>query len=95
MKEYFEVDNNGNIVKVVLLDTNQEIPPNHLEGWGQGKTFYKPIYDFELGDWVESLTQEEIDEINNQPKELTETEKLKEELELAQDAINFLMFKNM
>lgn len=39
-------------------------------------------------------TKEQIEEEEkNRPK--TEVEKLKEELELAQEAINFLVFKNM
>lgn len=77
MKEYFKIDENGNILDVTLLDESQEIPENHVLGWGQDRSFYKAIYNFDADDWIEGLTQEEIDEINNKPKELTETEKLK------------------
>lgn len=74
MHEYFEVDNNGNIIGNVLLDENGEIPKNHFKGWGQDVVFYKPIYDFSLNKWVENLSQEEIDAINNHPKIPTQEE---------------------
>lgn len=83
----WEIDQSGNIVEHYLMD-NEEIQEARDEGkfiitksWDN--PFFKPKYDFTLDDWVEGLTQEEIDELkNNQPPPELTLEDLKRENEI-------------
>lgn len=81
LKQYFEVDNDGNIINTHLLDNEFDIIPiNYKKGWGDRK-FYQPRWDFEIEDWVESLTEEEIRQITDRPQPPTLEERLQEEME--------------
>jgi hypothetical protein len=52
--EFFEVDEEGNIIEKYLLNTDvEEVPPNYVEGWGPSG-LYKPKYDWGKGEWYES-----------------------------------------
>lgn len=42
-------------------------------------------------EWIEDMTQEEIEAINNQPRELTDIEKLQIRQSAIEDAINFIL----
>lgn len=60
-KEYFVIDvENGNILDVVLLGEDEVVPEDHKLGWGTSRSFYNPVWDFELNDWVEGKSFEEI-----------------------------------
>ncbi len=78
LKEYLKVDLDGNVLDVIALDPEEdEIPENHFTGWGD-RSFYQPIWDFDLGDWVEGLSQEEIDAINNRPHNPSPEERIEQ-----------------
>lgn len=65
LREYYELDSNGNILKVHVRNPEiHEIPNNFKEGWGEG--LFSPRYDFTLDKWVEGESQVTIDAIKNQ-----------------------------
>lgn len=58
---------------------------------------WKPVFDEELDDWVETITKEELEELENPPKRKTEMDILKEEnisLQLALAELASEMEKN-
>lgn len=55
-----------------------------VEAWGLQKEFFRPKYDFELKEWIETATEAEIDEINKidicpEPTDKERITKLEEE----------------
>lgn len=74
MQQVYKFDQNGYYIKPVILNKDEQIyddctkvqPPDGL---------YRAKWNGI--EWIEDMTQEEIDELNNQPSELTEIEKLK------------------
>lgn len=64
--EYLEVDENGQILDVHLLNSDDEVPANHFLGWGD-LIFYKPKWDFTTSSWVEGATSEELIALKNPP----------------------------
>lgn len=64
------------IIEIQIID-GQEVEvevnnPNYItKGW-QGKSLYKPKWNFILDDWEEGLTQNEIDDIKNMGIPLTQ-----------------------
>lgn len=91
----FKYDENGIYVCPIILEdvggnedlssTTEVEPPFHLHRakWNGSE-------------WIEDMTQEEIDALNNQPKEPTEIEKQQETIntlgrELAQLKLQFMM----
>lgn len=88
MKDYIKIDENGYAVfknidlplnqrglDIITLKDEENIPDGYILAY-EGGGFYHPKWTGEQ--WIEGLTQEEIDELNKQPtKELTEIEKLK------------------
>lgn len=88
LKQYIKVDENGFYLEPVLFNDEDEIPECCVEPYGTNEIFYKPKWDGEK--WVESLSQEEIDDLKNsqpQPQPQLTLEKLKEENELNAMAI--------
>lgn len=95
-KQYVRIDAEGYIVN--LLQYEEHITPvdeDIITAPADG--FYKPKWDGTQ--WVEGLTPEEIEAIQNQPQEPTEIELLQQEnadlksrLTAAEDAILTLMF---
>lgn len=76
-KQFYEVDEDGFIVETHLLDTSKDdfkCPDNYFEGWGNNRTFFKPIYNFEINDWAEGQLMEELvsDAKNNKLAELNQ-----------------------
>lgn len=59
LKEYHKVDINGNRIEVVVLNSDEEIPMNYFQGWGD-RTFVNPKWDYSIGDWVESVSDDDI-----------------------------------
>ncbi|MCM3536605.1 DUF4376 domain-containing protein [Priestia endophytica] len=52
--EYWHVDDEGNIIeRYVLNNETQEIPPNYFPT-NPDKSYYRPKWDFEKGEWYES-----------------------------------------
>lgn len=88
--EYMEVDEDGYIVEVYALPKDMEVPDNYKEGWGSSKGLYKPRWDYEQGKWIDEITKEELEAIE-QPDEgdafdqLTEEEKDELLLRLLED----------
>ena len=70
------IDKNGYFIEDVILKDEEEIPANCIETLVPTKTqgFYKPKWTGT--EWIESLTQEEIDAINNAATEPTTEEQL-------------------
>lgn len=75
MKQVFRIDHNGFYVEDVLLEDGQETPQDCRED-RPPQGLYKPKYNGT--DWVEGLSQTEIDAINNQPRLPTVEEQLAE-----------------
>jgi hypothetical protein len=86
LKQYIKVDENGFYLEPVFFNDEDEIPECFVEPYEPNEVFYKPRWDGEK--WVESLSQEEIDDLkNSQPQPQLTLEKLKEENELNAMAI--------
>lgn len=62
MKEYKVIDENGLIVRTEILNDFEEIPENHVLGWGAEFSFFNPKYDFDSKTWVEQKPAAEIEE---------------------------------
>lgn len=60
--EYYEVNEvTGEIINVHILDSEVDIiPSNYVLGWGSDSGLHRPVYDFSIGQWVESKTQDEF-----------------------------------
>lgn len=87
MNIFYQVDSQG----YPLYDTakaSDDTPAGYVLGWTE--PFYKPRWDGEK--WVEGATPEEIEEINKSTEELSEVDKLKEQVEIQQAIINDLLF---
>lgn len=68
-----EVDGEGNILEYYLM-SDEEINEAIAKGrhiitkdWGD-KRMFKPRYDFSTNQWIESLTDEEIEELEERNK---------------------------
>lgn len=76
LREYYEVDTDGNIIGVHVKNPEVDvIPVNYKLGWGEG--LFSPRYDFTLSKWVEGKPQTEIDSIRQKQKDEEEIENLK------------------
>lgn len=62
LKEYIHIDlTTGRRLDVALFDDEIEaIPEDYKEGWGSDRRLFDPVWDFELNDWSESTSLEEI-----------------------------------
>jgi hypothetical protein len=92
MRQVFRIDENGFYVEPVLLEKDQEVPNDcseaiPLEGLYKAK--------FVNGEWVEGLTQEELDTLKNILPEPEPLETLKKQQELMQQAIDDLILGGM
>ena len=82
MKLVYRIDENGFLQfgQDLIIKETEDIPTNYTniplpkDINGNQLPFYKP--HLMNGTWVEYLTQEEIDALNNQPKEPTEIDYL-------------------
>lgn len=85
--EYLQVDENGFLVDSKFISEDEQVPSNCFPGWGD-RVLHKPVWDFELGDWKEGLTPEEIYNLTK-PKPITpsETERI--------DALEFMLMDMM
>lgn len=77
MKKVLRTDNNGYFIEDVILEVNEETPNDCIETLCP-EGFYKPKWNGT--EWVEGLTQIEIDALNNIPKKLTTDEALSKEV---------------
>jgi hypothetical protein len=76
MRYVYRYDENGIYIEPVELKDGENIPVDctevkPMDSFFQGK--------FENGQWVESLTQSEIDELVNAPKPVSEFDELKKQ----------------
>lgn len=76
MKKIIRIDETGLFIEDVLIKEDELIPTDCIEIYCPNG-FYLPKWNGT--EWVEGLTQDEIDALNNQPRELTEIELLQEE----------------
>jgi hypothetical protein len=89
MKEVYRYDDSGIYIEPVILKDGENIPANCTEIKPTG-SFYKG--KFQNGQWIESLTQVEIDVIKNKPQALSEVDELRKNQELIQQALDDLIF---
>lgn len=73
MKKVIKVDENGLFLEDVILQECEIIPDSCIEA-PCPDGFYKPKWDGV--NWVEGLTQAEIDAIKNVPQEPTDEERI-------------------
>jgi hypothetical protein len=89
MKEVYRYDENGIYIEPVILKDGENIPDNCTEIKPMG-SFYRGKFD--NGQWVESMTQAEIqaemDDLINAPQPTSELDQLKKSQELMQQAID-------
>lgn len=57
---YAKVDDGGTIIEYYSFDDESLVPDNHFKLWVD-RIFYQPKWDFSRNDWVETLSQEEIE----------------------------------
>lgn len=90
------INENGYFIEDVILQKGEEIPSDcikkRLDTTERG--YYRPKWTGT--EWIEDMTQEEIDDLNNQPKEPTESEIQQQVIntlgqELAQLKLQFMM----
>lgn len=97
-KSYVIVDSDGYEYgdPIFFTDENHEVKDCYADS--SVPNFYKPRWDFELREWVEGATDEEIEEITKpRPREPTEIEILKEENRVLKEAsdINAMAIMNL
>lgn len=78
-KEVFEIDENGYIVEKYAIEFDEE--GNPLEELAENIITVSPpngLYRAKWNgtEWIEDMTQEEIDELNNQPSLPTQEERI-------------------
>jgi hypothetical protein len=80
----WEVDDDGNIIEHYLM-TEKEYERalfdcRHVIDFPWGEPFFRPIFNFDTGQWIEGMSLEEIEEIKrNQPPPEPTLEDLKAE----------------
>jgi hypothetical protein len=76
MKEVYRYDENGIYIEPVILKDGENIPDNCTEIKPIGSFFQGKFVN---GQWIESLTQDEINELINAPQPVSELETLKKQ----------------
>ena len=62
LREYFKVDlTTGKPIDNYAIEDEDIVAEDMKLSWGGERGFHKPVYDFELGDWIEGKPQIEID----------------------------------
>lgn len=75
--QVFKIDENGFFVETVIVKNIENLDSDIIvQKWD--KPLHRPKWTGV--DWIEGLSQEEINELNNQPQEPTEIEKLQQEV---------------
>lgn len=89
------IDENGFFIEDVLLKDEEEIAKNHVltRPNTQEKGFYRAKWTGV--EWIEDMSQSEIDTLNNQSIEPTEIEKIKIRQDATEDALLFIMGKGV
>lgn len=88
MKQVFRMDQNGFYLEPVIIEDEKNIPVDCTEiqppdGLYKGK--------FVNGEWVESLTEDEINTLKDAPQPLSDIEQLKKQQDLMQSALDDLI----
>ena len=97
-RQYFEVNDAGEIIGAAFIDEGAEVPEGFVMPWGDDVLLNVPKYNFSTGVWEEAGTPvEELNETKDEPQESTEEKvanfeeviaDLKEQLE-SQEALLF------
>lgn len=91
MKKILRIDTNGFFIEDILVKESDIIPDDCIDiECSDG--FYKPKWNGL--EWVEGLTQIEIDAIKNIPHVKTELELLREQADTNKGALNFLVMNS-
>lgn len=88
MKQVYKYDDNGFYIEPILIGKNEELPPNCTD-LELPQPNWKPKFDGVK--WIETITQEELNEILNSPKPKT----LEERQAATEAAIDFLLMGGM
>lgn len=80
LQEYVKIDlTTGERIDVFLLDSEfEEIPEDYKLGWGGSRSLHDAVWDFDLNDWKEKKTFDEIIE----PYRIEKAKQLSAECEL-------------
>ena len=97
VKVVCKIDAKGYVDKITTMKSSEVMNEGYIDTPLPGDnepSLYRPRWDGEK--WIEDMTQEEIDELNNQPKELTIEEQQQEIIntlgqELAQLKLQIMM----
>ena len=75
-----KIDENGYFVEDVIVKKGEEIPSDCIETRldTSERGYYRPRWTGTK--WIEDMSQEEIDALNNQPKEPTKEELLEQRI---------------
>lgn len=88
MKQIFRFDSDGFYVEPIILQDDEQVPEDCTEDQPEDGLFKAKFVD---GRWVESLTEDQINEIKNAPQPKTELDLLKEKQNLIQQALDDLI----
>lgn len=75
--KYAKIDADGFFVEDVIVDTSQEVPENYISK-PVPEGFYKPQWTGE--EWVEGLSQDELEKILNAPRPVDPYEAIGDQL---------------
>lgn len=73
--QVYKIDNNGFYIEPVILSANENAPNDCIE-IQPPQGLYRAKWTGT--EWIEDMSQEEIEALNNQPKEPTENEILRD-----------------
>lgn len=90
-KQVYRIDANGFYIEPVIINTVDDIPSDCV-----GVDLPQGLYQAKWNDteWVEDMTHEEIDALNNVPQPPTveeQVELLREQLQTTNDTVDFLL----
>jgi len=85
MRKVLKIDSNGFYIEDVILQDSKAIPSDCIEIICPDG-FYKPKWNGT--EWIEGLTQVEIDAINNVPISKSPTELMQDKIDTLTDQLN-------
>lgn len=74
MKQVVKIDINGYYLEPVIIEYEEDMQHNYIKTIPPNGLYRAKWTGLE---WIEDMSPEEIDELNNQPRVLTEIEQLK------------------
>jgi hypothetical protein len=99
VKQVYRFNEKGEYIEPVLIfpdkDGNYNIPEDCTDK-PLPQPNWRPIFDKEKGEWIETITQEELEQLQSRPQEQAiSLEELKERINLMQSALDDLILGGM